>query len=126
MTEIKYKNKVVGLIVRSIKSGSIPITAGHEPLQVVTLKHPKGKYLLAHAHKPVERKTSRMQECLMVKKGSVRVDLYSSDKKMFKKIILKTGDFFILQNGGIGIHVIEDAEIVEFKNGPFIEDKVLL
>jgi hypothetical protein len=126
MVEIKYKNKVVGLLVRSIKQGSLPVTAGHEPLQVVTLKHPKGKYLVAHTHKPVERKTSRMQECLMVKKGRVRIELYAPDKKMFKKIILKTGDFFILQNGGIGIHVLKDAEVVEFKNGPFVEDKILL
>ncbi|MDP4001786.1 MAG: hypothetical protein Q8P69_01935, partial [bacterium] len=80
MEIIKYKKTIVGILVRSIKSGSLPITDGKEPLQVVTLKHPKGKYLVAHTHKPVERKTFRMQESLIVKKGKVRIDLYAPDK----------------------------------------------
>lgn len=126
MQEILYKNKVVGILVRTIKSGSLPVTNGKEPLQLVTLKHPKGKYLVAHTHKPVRRQTATMQECLIVKKGKIRVDLYGPDKKLFKKIILKTGDFFLLQNGGIGIHMLEGSECIEAKNGPFIEDKILI
>jgi len=124
--EIKYKNKVVGMIFRAIKNGSIPLTNGKEPLQVVTLKHPSGKYLLAHTHKPTVRKTESMQECLIVRKGKIKIDLYGPDKKMFKKIILKTGDFFLLMVGGYGIHMLENSELIEFKNGPFIEDKILI
>ena len=67
-----------------------------------------------------------MQECIIVKKGKIRVDLYGPDKKMFKKVVLKTGDLLILLNGGYGIHILEDAEMIELKNGPFVEDKVLI
>lgn len=126
MTNILYKNKLVAIVLRHFPKGSIPQTDGKEPLQLVTLKHPKGKYLLAHTHKPTPRQTEKMQECLIIKKGKIRVDLYGSDKKMFKKITLKTGDLLLLVDGGYGIHVLDDAEMIELKNGPFIEDKVLL
>lgn len=121
-----YKKKIVAIFLGRFPNGSIPQTDGKEPLQLVTLKHPKGKYLLAHAHKPTKRQTEKMQECLIVKKGKIKVDLYGPDKKMFRKLTMKTGDLLILLNCGIGIHILEDAEIIELKNGPFIEDKVLL
>lgn len=126
MAEIRYKNKLVAIFLNRLPVGSIPQTDGKEPLQLVTLKHPKGKYLVAHTHKPVVRKTAKMQECLVVKKGKVKIDLYGPDKKMFKKIIMKTGDLLIILSGGLGIHVLEDAEMIELKNGPFVEDKVLI
>lgn len=126
MEIIKNKKTIIGILVRNIKPGSLPVTDGKEPLQVVTLKHPKGKYLAAHTHRPVQRKTERMQECLLVKKGRVKIDLYGPNKKLFKKIIMKVGDFMILQNGGIGIHMLENSECVELKNGPFVEDKILI
>ena len=126
MSEIRYKKKLVAILLGRFPKGSIPQTDGKEPLQLVSLKHPKGKYLLAHTHKPIKRQTAKMQECLIVKKGKIKVDLYGPDKKMFKKIVMKTGDLLFLANGGYGIHILEDAELVELKNGPFIEDKVLL
>lgn len=124
--EIRYKNKLVAVFLGRFPDGSIPQTEGIEPLQLVTLKHPKGKYLLAHAHKPTKRQTDKLQECLIVKKGKIKIDLYGPDKKMFKKITMKIGDLLILLNGGYGIHILEDAEMIELKNGPFIEDKVLI
>ncbi len=126
MSDILYKNKLVAIFLGRFPEGSIPHTKGKESLQLVTLKHSKGKYLVAHAHKPTHRQTEKMQECLIVKKGKIKVDLYGPDKKMFKKITMKTGDVLILLNAGLGIHILEDAEMIELKNGPFVEDKVLL
>jgi hypothetical protein len=126
MTDIIHKKKLVGILLRAFPKGSIPHTDGQEPLQLVTLKHPKGQYLLAHMHKPLKRTTTRLQECLIVRKGRIRIDIYGPDKKMFKKVTLKAGDVFILLNGGYGIHMLEASELIELKNGPFKEDKVLL
>ncbi len=106
--------------------GSIPLTDGKEPLQVVSLKHEKDSYLKAHMHKPCKRITLRLQECIIVKKGRVKLDLYGPDKKFFKSIYLLAGDFFVLMQGGVGIHILKDAEMIEVKNGPFKEDKVLI
>lgn len=126
MDKIFYKNKLVGFRLRVLSKGSIPITDGSEPLQVVTLKHPKGVYLKAHMHAPRKRQTASLQECLIIKKGKVKLDLYGPDKKFLKYIYLSAGELFLLMGGGIGIHVIKNAEMIEVKNGPFKEDKVLI
>jgi len=126
MDKIFYKKKLVGIKISKMLSGTSPVTEGKEPFQALTLKHPKGKYLLAHTHRPRKRITTRLQECLVVRKGKVKIDLYGPDDKKFKHIYLKAGEAFLLVNGGYGIHVVQDAEMMEFKNGPFIEDKVLI
>jgi len=126
MEKIFYKNKLIGWRARILPAGSTPLTDGKEPLQVVALRHKKGSYLKAHTHRPLKRITSCLQECLVVKNGRVKLDLYGPDKKLFKFIYLSAGDFFVLMRGGIGIHILKDAEMIEIKNGPFKEDKILI
>ncbi|KKQ96658.1 MAG: hypothetical protein UV74_C0010G0004 [Candidatus Woesebacteria bacterium GW2011_GWB1_43_14] len=126
MEKIFYKKTLIGIRIKKIPKGSVPLTDGKEPLQLVSLKHPKGSYLKAHIHEPKKRVTRSLQECLIVKKGKIRLDLYGRDKKKFKRLFLKAGESFILMNGGIGIHLLEDSECLEVKNGPFVEDKVLI
>ena len=129
MDKIFYKNILIGIHITSLPSGSSPLTDGAEPLQIVSLKHPKGAYLKAHAHEQRKRVTQGLQEALIVKSGSASVDLYAKTEsgfQKFKTVDLKVGDVFILMNGGYGIHVTEDAEMIEVKNGPFVEDKILI
>ena len=126
MPEVFYKGTQVGILVRTVRKGSVAVTDGSEPLQLVTLKHPKHSYLAAHTHTPRRRIVRTLQECLIVKKGRVRLDLYAPDGTLFTKVTLRAGDSFILQNGGYGIHLLEDSELLEVKNGPFLDDKVLL
>lgn len=126
MEKIYFGKTLVGIRIKKMGPGTVPITEPEEFLQMLTLKHPKGKYLLAHTHEPKKRSTTALQECLVVMKGRIKIDLYNPQKKLFKKIFLNAGESFILLNGGYGIHVLKDAEMMEFKNGPFKEDKVLL
>ena len=126
MKKIVYKKKLIGILLRTIPTGSVPITDGHEPLQLVTLRHPKGAYLKAHMHMPKKRVTKSLQESLIVKKGKIKLDLYGQDKKKFKTIQLKQGELFILMSGGYGIHILKNSELIEVKNGPFVEDKILI
>lgn len=126
MEKIFYKKTLVGILISTIPDGSIPATDEKEPLQLVTLKHRKGAYLKAHTHIPKKRTTSGLQECLIVKKGKLKLDLYGPDKKLFKNISLNQGEVFVLTKGGYGIHILEDSELIEVKNGPFLEDKILI
>ena len=126
MPPIVHNHQLLGIKVDKITPGSKPITDPKEFIQMVTLKHPRGTSLPAHYHKPRIRRTTKLQECLIVKKGKVKLSLYSPEKKLVKKIILKTGQAFIALNGGLGLTVIDDAEIIEIKNGPFKTDKVLI
>lgn len=107
-------------------AGSTPITSPDQPLQIVTLKHKKGTFLKAHLHVPKKRQTKRLQECLFLKRGKIKIDLYIVSKKYIQSLFLKEGQIFLLIEGGYGIHILEDCEMFEFKNGPFVEDKLLI
>ena len=134
MDRIFYKKILVGIRIRKLAKGSVPITDEKEPLQLVGLRHLKGLHLKPHFHAPKKRVTHRLQEAFVVREGRVKIDLYGSldkegrrvSRKKFKSIIIKKGEVFLLFNGGYGIHILEDAELFEFKNGPFLEDKVLI
>lgn len=125
-TEYFFNKKIIGIKISKVTTGSVPITSPDQPLQIVTLKHKKGGYLKAHTHIPKERKTQRLQECIFVKKGRIKIDLYTTDKRYVRSLFLKEGQIFLLVEGGYGIHIVEDCEMFEFKNGPFVEDKQLI
>ena len=59
-------------------------------------------------------------------KGRIKVDLYGIHKKKFRSLYLSAGDIVIFMGGGHAVHILEDTELIEVKNGPFIEDKVLI
>lgn len=126
MQKVIYKGTVLGIKIDQVSQGSKPITDGKEPVQVVTLKHAKGVELLPHMHEPKVRKTEKLQECIVVRKGKVKLSLYTQKKQLAKSVYLSEGQAFILQNGGVGIKIIDDAEIIEVKNGPFKEDKIMI
>lgn len=117
----------MGIKISKISSGSIPITDWDFPIQLVTLKHPKGTLLKAHLHKRRLRKTYISETCFVIRKGKIILNLYTLKKIFFKKIILKEGQIFITTNGsGHSIKMLEDSEVLEIKNGPFMEDKILI
>jgi len=126
MEKIIHQKKIVALVIKTISEGSVPLTDPHEPLQLVTLKHGKGKYLKAHLHTPKRRQTDKLQECLIVKKGKIAVDVYTENKLFLKRKILNNGDVLTVMNGGYGIKILSDSELIEVKNGPFVEDKELI
>lgn len=126
MEKIIHKNVLIAIRVKKFKKGSVPLTDPTESLQLIAYKHREGKYTKPHIHKPKKRVTSKLQECLVVIKGKIKVDLYTPDKKFFKYIYLSAGEAVMLTNGGHGVHVLKDSEIIEIKNGPFIEDKVMI
>lgn len=126
MEKIIYKNALIAIRFKEFKEGAMPLTDPLEPLQLLVHKRPKGKHTPAHFHLPKIRVTEKLQECLVVIKGKIRIDLYGPDKKKFKHIFLSAGEVIILMNGGHSVHLVKESEIIEIKNGPFVEDKVLI
>ncbi len=126
MKMITKNDKIVAMVFgETWEDGTRPLTDGIYPLQIIALKHPKGKVLLAHTHRPTERKTNRLMEALFVTKGLARVTVYHEGASI-ETIDLSAGQGIMMIDGGLGVEILEDAEMFEFKNGPFIEDKELL
>lgn len=126
MEKINYKNTTIAIRLKRLKDGAVPLTNPNEPLQVLSHKREKGKYTKAHIHIFKKRITQKLQECLIMIKGKIKIDLYGPDKKLFRSIYLSAGEVVIFMNGGHAVRIIEDCELIEVKNGPFVDDKFLL
>jgi hypothetical protein len=126
MRAITENGNVVAFVLDgAFENGTKPLTEESLALQIIALKHPKGKKLAAHAHKPTERVTKTLMEALMVFSGVVDTTIYNHGGTPLEKVRLTGGQGVLIVDGGIGIEVVEDAEMMEFKNGPFVEDKIV-
>jgi hypothetical protein len=59
---------------------------------------------------------------IILKQGKLRVDFYDNKKEYLESYILKAGDVMLLESGGHGFVALEDIEMVEVKQGPYVED----
>lgn len=124
--KIIHQNELIAIWVKRLKYGATPLTDPSQPLQVLTHKRKAGKYTKAHTHKAKKRVTKKLQECLVVINGKIKIDLYTSQSKFIKSLYVTSGQAVIFMSGGHSVRLISDSELIEVKNGPFCEDKVLI
>jgi hypothetical protein len=91
--------------------------------QLGYMNRPKGYEIPPHMHNKVVRNVEFTNEVLLIKSGKVRVDFYDENKTYFQSEILSKGDVILLVKGGHGFEMIEKSEIIEIKQGPYVDDK---
>lgn len=126
MKKIFYKETLIAILVKKIEKGIVSLTDPNQPLQLVTHNRTKGEYTKAHSHTPKERAVRNLQECLVVLKGKIKVDLYTPENSLFKSVYVSPGEAIVFVSGGHGIHILKDTEFFEVKNGPYLDDKILI
>lgn len=125
---IIHNNQIYAIIIRNdySKDGVEFFTPDEFSQQLAFMKHPKGKLIQPHLHNAVARAVHYTKEVLVVRKGTLRVDFYDDDKNFLESRELHSGDIILLAFGGHGFECIEDVEMVEIKQGPYLgeADKV--
>ena len=111
----------LALIVRSEfeEPGIRFFTPAHFSQQVAFMKRPRGHKIAPHIHNLISRQVLYTQEVLFVRRGKVRVELFSSDKKRVATKILNAGDLILLCGGGHSLEMLEESVIIEVKQGPY-------
>jgi len=104
--------------------GIQPLTDSAWPLQALMRAHKKGHRVAAHAHKEVSRVTKRLHEGLVVISGTLRARIFDTKRKEIGVYDVLPGQCLLMLNGGHEIEVINDAVVYEFKNGPYVDDKI--
>ena len=61
-------------------------------------------------------------EVILILKGIVRVDFYDPKKKYLFSKIIKKKDIIMLVSGGHGFKVLKDVQMLEIKQGPYVEE----
>jgi hypothetical protein len=123
--EIRCNDHVIAIIVFGAFSrpGIHFFTPSEFSQQLAYMNHPQGKKIAAHIHQPAPREVLLTQEVLFIRKGKMRVDFYDKDQRYLESRNLHGGDTILLIDGGHGFEVLEDLEMFEVKQGPFVGDR---
>jgi hypothetical protein len=126
--KIEHLDILLGIIIRANynKNGIEFFTNDNDSQQLGYMNRPKNYVIEPHRHNLIPREIHLTQEVLYIKSGIVRVDFYDNGQVYIKSSILNKGDVILLSNGGHGFQILEDAEIIEVKQGPYCgaEDKI--
>ena len=131
MTElIQSNNETLAIIIYSTfkEDGIHFFTPPESSLQLGYMNRPVGYKVAPHSHPDFTRKVYTSEEVLFIKTGQIIVSVYDQENRLNAQRILSAGDCILFICGGHGIEVIEHAEILEVKQGPYRPDdhKVLL
>ena len=91
--------------------------------QLAYMKHPKGHTIIPHIHNQVHRSVFFTQEVLVIKSGKIRVNFFDKNKAYLESFLLSQGDTILLASGGHGFDVLEDCEMYEIKQGPYLGEQ---
>ena len=119
---IEFNNEVLAIIISPNyeKKGIEFYTPDDYSQQVGYMNRNKNYIIEPHIHLRQSRNINYTNEVLIVKKGKVKVDFYTDQKKFIKSEIIKTGDLILLIKGGHGFEFLEESQIIEIKQGPYI------
>lgn len=116
------KGEIIAIIVRSDydNDGVTFFTPDSFSQQLAYMHHPVGHIILPHVHNEVRREVYYTKETLIIRKGHLRCDLYSDDRKYQGTVNLQEGDVILLASGGHGFLCETETEFLEIKQGPYV------
>ena len=122
---ITYHNQLLALIIshKFNEPGIHFFTANELSQQLAYMQHPTGKIIQPHVHNPVPREVDYTQEVLFIKRGKLRVDFYNNQQQYLESRFLEAGDTILLVTGGHGFEVLEEIEMLEVKQGPYVGER---
>lgn len=120
--QITHNDKLLAIIIKKnySKDGVEFFTPDEFSQQLAFMSHKKGKKIDAHTHNIIPREVSYTKEVLVIRKGKLRVDFYEDNQEYIESHVIEEGDVILLAYGGHGFEIIEDCEMIEIKQGPFL------
>ena len=124
MIKIVFNNKTLAIIIPKDYSedGIHFFTPNEYSQQLAYMKRPIGYAIPPHTHNVVQRDVFQTLETIFIRKGRVRVNFYSDERKFVESRELTTGDVILLASGGHGFTMLEPTEMIEVKQGPYSGD----
>ncbi|KNH04593.1 hypothetical protein BRCH_01430 [Candidatus Burkholderia brachyanthoides] len=121
---ISFNGATLAMVIRAsfLQDGIHFLTPDEFPQQLAVMGHPAGKIIGAHLHSRAPRLIERTQEVLFIRRGRMRADIYSPDRRFLTSRILNAGNVIFLAAAGHGFEVLEDTSFIEVKQGPFMGD----
>jgi len=118
-SRVDNKLLVSVLDTRTMEANRVDSADQHEILQVAAMSLKQGRRVNPHKHLSTLRSTAGTQECWVVFSGQVEVELFDLDDTAIDTFVLEAGECMTTYRGGHALEVLDDAVIVEIKNGPY-------
>ncbi|KPA13940.1 hypothetical protein MHK_005856 [Candidatus Magnetomorum sp. HK-1] len=124
--KIINNGKIIAIIIRSKLMQSqteklVFYTPESFSLQLGIHNRQKGDFVVPHLHIPIDEiEQLNIQEIFFVLNGKIRVDLYDNNKKI--EVTVTKGDTILL-NTGHSVTFLENARMIEIKQGPYRESE---
>ncbi len=123
--------RLVALVLRhdaDLGPGAHFLTGPEMGQQLALMGHPAGHRIKAHVHNSSPRNVELTGEVLIIRRGRLKVELFREDGSSLGGIVLEPGDVILLNGGAHGFEVLEDCQMIEVKQGPYLGlgDKRLL
>jgi mannose-6-phosphate isomerase-like protein (cupin superfamily) len=121
---VEVDGTVLAMILRNgpMEPGIHFFTPGDYSQQFGCMRHAAGHVIEPHVHNPVPRAVHFTHEVLFLRRGRLRVDFYTESKRYLESRMLSAGDVILLVAGGHGFQAVEEIEMVEVKQGPYVGD----
>jgi hypothetical protein len=125
--KIILNDKVSAILITKnaiFREGAEFITSNNQEFQVGLMNRDKGYEIDPHFHKTVKRNIKNTSEALFVKSGKIKCTIFDSNNASIKKTFnIEDGDLLVIFNSAHKFTFLEKSEIIEIKQGPFIESK---
>lgn len=122
---MEHEGLLLALIVRAHfrEDGIHFFTPPELSQQLGFMKYPEGQVIKPHRHEKVPREVTYTQEVLIIRKGRLRADFYTPGQEYVESYELAANDVLLLISGGHGFKVMEALEMLEVKQGPYLESR---
>lgn len=94
------------------------LTGDSSEFQLGLMRREQGYVIPEHTHQPIRRETNHTSEFLWIREGRVKVSLRHEGKT--RELIMESGDAILFFGGTHGFEMLEDSEILEVKQGPYL------
>ena len=124
--ELSGHGELAQLIKRSKLESKVNfVSSAEDILQVGLMKRPEGELIQPHNHNPIQRTTIGTPEVLVIQSGQLMIDLFDDQQNYLVSFEASGGDIVVLKDGGHGIRILFETNLVEIKLGPYVqaEDK---
>lgn len=119
---IRWKEKTLGILLRGYEAPEKTqfLTANEEPLQCGIGVFKKGAAVEPHQHISHPATIEEFQEFILIQRGKAMAQVLSPEGDVVCKIEMRPGDALLLLRGGHAFDFLEDTQLLEVKQGPYL------
>lgn len=91
-----------------------------DSLQIGSMMWSTGHHIQGHKHLSHPRLVEFSNEAIFITKGKVKINFLGDLGEALMSRMLEAGDVVLLLDGGHSFDIIDDARMIEIKQGPYV------